>query len=234
MLKADIHMHTDTDLLERVNRSAEELILSAEKQGFEVIAITNHNKWAYTAELADFAKKHGILLIPGTERTLEGKHVLVYNTTEKEAMDLKVIKDLAYVRRADTLIMAPHPYFLLGKCLGKSFEENIELFDAAEYSHFYIQGINKNKKMEEIAIKRHMPIVGTSDSHMDFQLGLTYSVIDADKDVLSVINAIKEGKVRVVTKPMPIRLFMRIIWTFLSNNVLKAVGVLSGKQAKEF
>ena len=42
-LKADFHIHTAEDPLDRVPYTAQELILKAADEGFEVLAITNHH-----------------------------------------------------------------------------------------------------------------------------------------------------------------------------------------------
>jgi hypothetical protein len=44
--------------------------------------------------------------------------------------------------------------------------------------------------------------VGTSDAHFLAQLGTTYSLISAQKDLESVFSAIRQGKVEVVSRPL--------------------------------
>jgi hypothetical protein len=48
-----------------------------------------------------------------------------------------------------------------------------------------------------------IPLVGTSDCHRLWQLGTTYTLLDAEeKTVPSVFAAIRAGRVRVVTAPL--------------------------------
>jgi len=76
-------------------------------------------------------------------------------------------------------------------------------FDAVELCHFYTDFINFNKKALDLAAKSHLPVVGTSDSHLLCQLNTTYSYVYADeKDTDAVIEAIKKGAVEVVTSPL--------------------------------
>ena len=81
-LKTELHTHTLDDPKDGrriVCHSAQQLIDKAEEQGFQVLSITNHNQLLFTSSLEEYARERGILLIPGVEATLEGKHVLLYN-----------------------------------------------------------------------------------------------------------------------------------------------------------
>jgi hypothetical protein len=78
-LKADFHIHTAEDPLDRVPYTAQELILKAADDGFEVLAITNHHCRTFDQKLFSFARDLGILLIPGMETTIQERHVLVLN-----------------------------------------------------------------------------------------------------------------------------------------------------------
>ena len=77
MLKADLHIHTKEDPVHHkdIKYTAKQLIDHAANQGYEVIAITCHNKVYYNKKIKEYAKKKGILLIPGIEKTIKRKHV---------------------------------------------------------------------------------------------------------------------------------------------------------------
>lgn len=202
MLKADLHIHTKEDPLHKgeISYSAKELIDHAAKLGYEILSITNHDKVTFSKKLASHAKKKGILLMPGIERTIKGKHVLIYNITQKQADKIKEFSDLK--RLKNKLVIAAHPYFVLPCSLGKRLKENIELFDAIEYSSFCTAIINFNKKAMKVAKKHGKPIIGNSDAHYLTQFGNTYSLINAKKDKRSVIEAIKKGKIKLQTSPV--------------------------------
>ena len=216
MLKADFHLHTSDDIKDNVEHSAKALIDRAAALGFEVLAITNHNIVTYTRELADYAASKGILLIPGIELDVEGsRHVLIINPDLKKLGKGKTVKDLSLLRREETAIIAPHPFYPRKTCLGKRLAENIGLFDAIEYCHFYNHLINFNKKAERLAKEHSLPMVGTSDAHAMWQFNTTYSMVDSGKTINGVIKAIKNGKVEVKTKPIPLASFARrIVWFY--------------------
>ena len=80
MLKIDLHTHCNEDPVDRwIKHSAKELIDHAASLNFNVISITCHNKVVYSKGLNEYAKEKDILLIPGAERDIEGRHVLLYN-----------------------------------------------------------------------------------------------------------------------------------------------------------
>ena len=58
-----------------------------------------------------------------------------------------------------------------------------------------------------------IPLVGTSDCHRIWQLGTTYTLVDADeKTVPGVFAAIRAGRVRVVTAPLEPLVRIREKW----------------------
>ena len=78
-LKADLHLHTAEDPNDRVSYTAKELISKAADQGFEVLAITNHQCLTFNQKLSAYARERGNLLIPGMEINLHRRHVLFLN-----------------------------------------------------------------------------------------------------------------------------------------------------------
>ncbi len=79
LLKTDLHLHTKEDPIEKLIRyNARELINTAIRKGFKVLAITNHNSVFYDVELDKYAAKQGLTLIPGTEASVNRRHILLY------------------------------------------------------------------------------------------------------------------------------------------------------------
>lgn len=204
-LKADLHIHTNEDPIDKaIEYNSYQLIDTAKDKGYKVIAITNHNVLTYNDELGDYAREKDIVLIPAMEKTIEDCHIVFLNADFKEVLKLQKIKDIKYIKDEKSLVIAPHPFFPLGKSLNANFEKNIEVFDAIEYTSYYFWFINYNKKIGEIAQRYNLPVVGSSDGHFMFQLDSTYTLIDAEPAVDSVISAVKNHRVEIVTKPLPL------------------------------
>ena len=203
-LKTELHTHTIDDPQDGkrpVCHSAQQLMDEAEKQGFQVLSITNHNQLLFSPSLEEYARKRGVLLIPGVEATLQGKHVLLYNFSNyKNSWNNPEI--VTKHKGPNQLAIAPHPFFPVPTSLGKLVSRWRDLFDAIEYSGLYLSWLNFNLRAEELAQQLNLPLVGNTDVHQIFQLGRTYSLVYADKNIDSVLNAIKQGHVRLVTKPV--------------------------------
>ncbi len=177
--------------------SAEELIREAARLGYEVLAITCHNLDVWSKGLSEYAESLGITLIPGMEVRAEGRfHTLAYNFGTCWN-NLNTFEKIRARRGPDTLVVAPHPYFPGWTSLGALLEKNIDIFDAIEYSGFFTTRLNFNRSAEAIVRRTGRPLVGNSDAHMLWQLGRTFTWIRSEPAVLSVIEAIRNGQVRV-------------------------------------
>jgi hypothetical protein len=199
-LKADLHLHTAEDPLDRIRYSSKELISKAADEGFDVISITNHHKMTFNQDLFSYAHERGILLIPGVELTIKRRHVLVLNPPPFKACS--DFLSLSRLRRPETLIIAPHPYFPGSYSLNGYLLRYLHLFDALEYCHFYSPRINFNQRAVEVSRSFGFPLVGNSDAHFLSQLGTTYSFIYAEKNLEAIFEAIRQNRVKVATRPL--------------------------------
>jgi predicted metal-dependent phosphoesterase TrpH len=216
-LKIDLHLHTSDDSQDRVLHSSEALIDEAARQGYEVISITNHDDVTYTSRLADYAREKGILLIPGCEAKIQKKHVLLYNFPQ----GCKSFEQIGKNKDKDNLVMAPHPYYPSKASLNRTIEKHLDAFDALEYCHYHHEWVNFNKKAIDLSKEKEIPLVGTSDTHQLFQLGLTYSLVEAEKDMVSIFQAIKKGRVEIFTRPLTIRHLILIRFGHLFQSVIR-------------
>ncbi|HET7293740.1 MAG TPA: PHP domain-containing protein [Vicinamibacteria bacterium] len=202
LLKADFHIHTREDPHDLIRHTAVELLEAAARQGFEVIALTCHNKRIHSAELDARAADLGIVLIPGVEAAIRGKHTLLLDMPYSR-LKVRTFDHVRERKRDGGLVIAPHPFFPAPKCLNGKLRENLDLFDAIEFSHFYTRTLDFNRRAVEYARAHDLPLVGTSDCHRLWQLGTTYSLVDAEaKTIEGVFAAIRARRVRVVTSPL--------------------------------
>lgn len=204
-LKADLHLHTEDDPLDYIAHSNRELIGHAACLGFQVLAITNHDFMSHREDLSDYAAALGVTLIPGVEATIENRHVLLYNFNYWDARP-RTFAELHRLRRdnPDMLVIAPHPFFPSQFCLHRKLLEHLDLFDGIEYHHFYMKKLNFNRRAEALAHRSGRSLIGTSDAHFLWQMGVTYSYIEAkDNTVPALVDAVRRGQVEVATRPLP-------------------------------
>ncbi len=202
MLKVELHAHTADDPVDRIPHTTIQLIDRAAALGYDALAITLHEQQLDLRRFARAAAKRGIILIPGVERTIGGRHVLLLNFT-RAAEDVRTFADLAWLRaRERGLVVAPHPFFPAPSCLRDDLERHADLFDAVERNAMVVRGIDFNARAERWAARHGKPVVGNGDVHRLSQLGTTYSLVDAPPHVDAICEAIRAGRVRVESRAL--------------------------------
>ncbi|PIZ75304.1 hypothetical protein COY05_04180 [Candidatus Peregrinibacteria bacterium CG_4_10_14_0_2_um_filter_38_24] len=207
-LKCQFHTHAEGDLLDHISHTPKELIDKAKKLRYDVLSITSHRTVIFTKELESYAKKKGILLIPGIEFEINGKHILGINI-DKKIKKIKTFENLKKYKSThkNCLIIAPHPFFPGKVTLKKNLQSNIELFDAIEYSFCYTSTKNYNKKAESMAKKHKLPMIATADCHDLENLDISYSLIKSQKTTNQIIEKIKKSsfsnkKIKLISQPI--------------------------------
>jgi predicted metal-dependent phosphoesterase TrpH len=224
MLHADLHHHTDTDPIDGpfVSYTAAELIDRAVADGLNVLAITCHESMPYDDSIVHYARGRGVLLLRGMEATVEGHHVLLVNFRDwpngRCTMD-----DIRACKHGEALVIAPHPFYPAGVAGGVTLEAHRGVFDAVEFSGLYTPLTRRfNRRALEYAASADLPVVGNSDTHFLWQLGRTYTLIDAPPEPDAVIAAIRHGRVQLVTRPLTWRHIVRFVVESKSTvNVLR-------------
>ena len=202
MLKVELHSHSADDPVDRIPYSTNQLIERAAALGYNALAVTLHDAQLDIRPFVPFAMERGITLIPGIERTIHGKHVLLLNF-RRGAEDVASFEDLARLKQREPgLVIAPHAFFPAPTCLRGLMDRHAALFDAVEYNAMFTAQANFNRRAERWARARGKPIVGNGDVHRLRQLGTTYSLVDAEPDADAICAAILAGKVEVVARPL--------------------------------
>lgn len=219
-LKVDFHLHTREDPKDCLDYSALELLQRAHALGFHALAITLHHHVLNDPAVFDAARELGIRLIPAAELRLEGADVLILNLSQEEAADLRRLRDLEAFRqrRGDSaLIIAPHPFFVLGASLGERLVEHIALFDAVEICHFHTAWFDLNRSAVRVAERFQKPLIATSDAHRMEGFGRHYSWVQAPAyaEPEAIFAAVRNGCVRSVSPALSSVQFARqIYWMF--------------------
>jgi len=202
MLKVELHTHTSDDPLDRVPYTTQDLIDRAAALGYDALAVTLHDRQLDVRPLEAYAMARGIVLIPGIERTVEGRHVLLLNFASG-AEDVQTFEDVRRLKqRGPGLVIAPHPFFPARSSLRGWINRYADLFDAVEYNAMFTSSLNFNQPAERWARRHGKPMVGNGDVHRIEQLGTTYSLVDAAPNPTAICEAVAAGRVRVVSQPI--------------------------------
>ena len=220
MLKVELHTHTADDPVDRIPHTSRQLIDRAATLGYQALAITLHERQLDLADLRPYAAERGIVLIPGVERSIEGRHVLLLNF-RNGADEIRSFDDLAGLkRRGSGLVIAPHPFFPLHTCLRGTLNRHPHLFDAVEYNAMFTRFIDFNRPAVRWAAEHGKPLVGNGDVHRLRQLGTTYSLIDAEPDPDAICAAILAGRVRIESRPVSMAAAASVMLSLFANDVL--------------
>jgi predicted metal-dependent phosphoesterase TrpH len=221
VLRVELHAHTSDDPHDRIPHSATQLIDRAVSLGYGALAITLHDRQLDVRPLVPYAAERGLTLIPGIERTIAGKHVLLINFPTG-AEDVRTFDDVARLKqRAQGLVVAPHPFFPAPSCLRAAMDAHPDLFDAVEYNAMFTSTLNFNRRAVEWAERHGRPLVGNSDVHRLHQLGTTCSFVDAEPNADAICEAIKAGRVRIDCRPLDwfaaIQTMAELLWYDIMN-----------------
>ncbi len=208
-------MHSGGDPQDDIRYSPEELIDAASAQGYDAITIANHDCAIFCRRLAAYARGKGVVLIPGMELTWEHKHIVLVNF--RDVSEVQTPDDIIARKSAENLVIASHPYFPFARSCGRLLDSRPELFDAVEYSHMYVPGINFNNRAVRRASELGVPLVANSDLHYIHRLGSNYTLVDAEeKSPEAIVAAVKAGRCRIVTRPMR---YADFFWTVAKMKV---------------
>jgi len=206
--------------VDEIPHSTYELVDRASQLGYAGLAITLHDRQLDIEPYAAYAHWRGVTLIPGIERTIEGKHVLLLNFS-RAAETVATFADLSRLRANENgLVIAPHPYFPSSTCLGNLLDAYGELFDAVEYNAMFTAALNFNHRAATWALQHGKPLVGNGDVHRLRQLGTTYSLVDARPDADSICEAIRRNRVWVEARPLSVPAAAGLIVSIFAAHIL--------------
>jgi predicted metal-dependent phosphoesterase TrpH len=223
VLKVELHTHTSDDPVDRIPHSTQELIDRAARLQYRALAITLHDRQLDIAPYVSQATYHSITLIPGIERTIEGRHVLLLNfSPASERVDS--FDDLAELKGREPrgLVVAPHPFYPGGSSLRELMDRHADLFDAVEYNAMFTSLLDFNRHAEQWARTHGKPMVGNGDVHRMRQLGSTFSMVHAEPTADAICEAIKKGWVVIHTEPMPTAAAASVMLQLLSSDFRKS------------
>jgi len=181
-LKADFHCHTtesDGEL------SPDELILEYEKQGFDVLAISDHDKLT-------MARSDKLLLIPATEFTYEKttatayRHILMFFL---ETMP----SDVEDALRQNSLLYVAHP--MTWRNSPDTFPDGIAGVEAVNGEYMERAG-SLITAMQANRWKDWRRIYN-SDAHQKEDIGQVFTLIQAEKSLDGIRHALLAGRTKL-------------------------------------
>jgi len=213
-LKIDLHVHTYYSV--DAGTTPKEVFAYSKKRGLDGVAITDHDTLKGALRLTNQEK---IIVIPGIEITTLDGHVLALNVHEEIPPKMTLSETIRRIHELGGTAVAAHP-----KIIYKGIKQQITSplgFDAIEVINssafpFFFSTYQSRK----LALQMGLPQTAGSDAHFPSEIGLAYTIFDADLEVDEIVHAIKRGEAVPFGNPIPWRLrlererlrFRRKLW----------------------
>lgn len=189
----DSHIHSEysPDSFAKID----DILNVARSRDIDIIAISDHNTADAYGEVYQKTKNTDILAIPSIEISSSYGHILGFGCEENIPRDLSAEETIDIIHDLGGLAIVPHPYCFYRHGLFHFYDgyENLKV-DAMEIKNARFIAGYCNNKAKKYSSKKGIPALGASDAHYFKFVGDCYSLIDCEKDIDSVLKAIKKGK----------------------------------------
>ncbi|MGC8940281.1 MAG: CehA/McbA family metallohydrolase [Candidatus Bathyarchaeia archaeon] len=201
-LKIDLHVHTQYSYDALI--TPEELVCYAKKRGLSGVAITDHDTTEGTTKIIG---EEGFLIIPGIEVSSMDGHVVGLNVNDKIPRGLSVEETVDRIHEAGGVAVACHPIALFKGSLGRHVNAKFDAVEVINSSAFPFR--YAVKRSMEIASNLRIAQVAGSDAHYAPEIGYAYTVIDAEPEIPSIVNALTRGFCKPFGTAIPLRLRLK-------------------------
>jgi predicted metal-dependent phosphoesterase TrpH len=205
MLTADLHIHTSCS--KDGESSVAQVLATAAAVGIDVIAITDHdtmNGYQIAREITS-----EVLVIPGVEVSTKDGHLIALGVTTAPEPGMPVLDTITKVHQAGGVTILPHPFHRYRHGAALKCFEAFGAADAIEvYNSRYVIP-HANQRAMRLARKMGKPAVAGSDAHNARFIGYGRTLIDAEKDIGSILNAIRDGKTQPAGRKTPVRIYTK-------------------------
>ena len=200
-LKAQLHLHTTESRGTRVVTESliqpKQVIDIAKKSRIDVIAITDHNNTRAYPKVKKYADEKGVLLINGVEISTADGHLIGLDVNV--GIEEKLDESMTALEAGDVIkdfggeVYIPHVFDIRKQGIGdkvKDVDGIIEVFNSLDIYRF------EDKYAEIVASKFNRPRAVGADAHVSWMIDRCLTVVDSEPNVQSVLEAIKDGRVR--------------------------------------
>ncbi|RLI75105.1 PHP domain-containing protein [Archaeoglobales archaeon] len=202
MLKYEPHIHSNHS---DGKHSVKEILSEAIKKKINIISITDHDTLNGSLEAIEIVNEEHlpINVIPGIELSTKNGHLLVYGINREMDKGMEMLETINIAKELGGFTVLAHPFeFYRHGCVKPSYfkyVDAIEVFNAKSYLNFLAN---------YFARKYKKPTMAGSDAHSIYTIGygLTLININSENNQEEVLKAIKDCKVKIKGKRVPLRL----------------------------
>jgi predicted metal-dependent phosphoesterase TrpH len=146
----------------------------------------------------------GLVIIPGVEVSTRQGHLIVLGVREPLPAGRHVMETIRLARSLGGVSILPHPYHMWRHGVARKLRSALYAVDAIEvFNSRYIVG-SANLKAAKMARRIGKPCVGGSDAHHARYIGFGRTWVEADRNVESILSAIRCGRTSAGGKMTPL------------------------------
>jgi len=209
-VKVDLHVHSTYSSDSVI--TPKELVYYAKKSGLTAVAVTDHNQVEGARKIA---KETDFLIIPGTEVSSLGGHIVGLNVQEAIPKGLCTEETVDRIHDASGVAIACHPFVLFKGSVGKHVNENFDAVETKNASSFPFK--SAARKADLLADRFGLPKVAGTDAHIPQAIGCAYTVIEAELNIEAILKSIVDGRCHPVGGPIQFSMRIRNQLRFLKK-----------------
>ena len=197
VLAADFHVHSSTWSDGAVTPWG--LVLEAERQGLDAIALTGHNQTLDAKWARRFASwRGGPIVLVGEEMPTRHHHVVAIGIERTVDWRLDVRRQIEEIHRQGGVAIAAHP----GPGFWPGFAPAADLLDGAEICHPLIYSFAEYEaRYARFAATGAMAGIGSSDFHGFARLGMCRTFVFArDRSAPAILDALRARRTVVYAR----------------------------------
>ena len=224
-MRFDLHVHSCYS--KDSSADIDSIIMHAEKNGLDGIAVCDHDTIEGGIACAKRAKELGtdLIIIPGIEVMSSKGHILVLGIKENIESHLSPEKTIERARELGGVVIIPHPFKLTSHGIG--YVGGLDI-DAVETLNSRCLDNRPNQKAKKAAESLNLPHVGGSDAHTPQMVGQAYTEIDIEDDTVdanAILMAIRQGKVRAGGEKTPPAIVIKQMIVGFGKKIARKFGI---------
>ncbi len=188
--------------------SPRDIVRKAKAIGLDAIAVADHNtingSMATIEEAKDFKD---FVVVPGMEISSSKGHIVALGINEDVKPGLSPKETVESIRELGGIAVAAHPFVSYREGLCDNVKD-LDIDAIETLNSRYIFGYS-NWRAKNLAIKRNIPEIGSSDAHFLEAIGSCVTELEADFSYESIIEGILSGKTNVFGDRTPLPLILK-------------------------
>jgi predicted metal-dependent phosphoesterase TrpH len=188
--------------------SPRDIVRKAKAIGLDAIAVADHNtikgSMATIGEAKDFKD---FVVVPGMEISSSKGHIVALGINEDVKPGLSPEETVESIRELGGIAVAAHPFVSYREGLCDNVKD-LDIDAIETLNSRYVFGYS-NWRAKNLAIKRNIPEIGSSDAHFLEAIGSCVTELEADFSYESIIEGILSGKTNVFGDRTPLPLILK-------------------------